>query len=280
MQRPGMALDQLEPQAGLGVLQVPGQQRHPRRGAERDRDPDPRIAQRAAARRQQRQRHHAHADHRDEAVVAQRADRQAQRQHHRRAVVDPAQQPRARIDAQHGRQRHRHVRQGHDPQGSGQRQQHGGAAGQPRRPALAELAPHDVHHHPRQRRAHQQKRQARAQMAVARDLYAEPDQPRGQPRQVGVGPGQVLAFLPVEGFIHEQRQLAGDHQLEHRDHRPQDDEGAPRFRDPQPAVTHVDVFRHPYKDPVTLAWRRPAHTSCAPLNRRHRCQHPQRRRTC
>ena len=264
VQRPGMALDQLEAQARLGVLQVPGQQRHPRRGAERNRDPDPRIAQRLAPRRQHGQRNHAHADHGDEAVVAQRTDRQAQRQHHRRAVVDPAQQARARIDAQHGRQRHRHVRQRHDPQGPGQRQQHRRAAGQPRRPALAELALHDAHHHPRQRRAHQQERQPRTQVVVAGNLHAQPDQPRGQPRQIRVGPGQVLAFLPVEGFVDEQRQLAGHHQLEHRDSRPQGDEGAPRFRDPQPAVTHVDVIRHPYKDPVTLAWRRPAHTLARP----------------
>ena len=46
MERPGMAVDQLEAQAGVGVAQVPRQQRRPCRGAERDRHPAP--ADRAA----------------------------------------------------------------------------------------------------------------------------------------------------------------------------------------------------------------------------------------
>src|SRR3546814_1553453 len=37
MERPRVAVDQLEAQAGLGVVHVPGHQRRPRRRAERDR---------------------------------------------------------------------------------------------------------------------------------------------------------------------------------------------------------------------------------------------------
>ena len=277
MQCPRVAFHQLEAQPRLGVLDVPGQQRHPGGRPESDRDPHPRIAQRAAAIGQQRQRDHPDADHRNEAVMAERADRQSHGQQQRSTVIDPPQQARTGVQAHHGSQRHGHVRQGHDAQRAGQRQQHGGAASQPRRGTLAQLAAHHAHHHPRQRRTHQQERQAHAEVVVAGHFHAQPDQPCGQSRQVGIGPPWMLAFLPVECLVHEQRKLGGHHQFEQQHPEPQRNEDAFRSGDPQPFTTHVVLIRHPYSTP--LHWIG-ASAKLRPENRRGRCQYPQRRRTC
>ena len=99
MERPGVAVDQLEAQPGLGVLHVPGDQRRPRRGAQRQRDQHARIAQQPPAFGQPQQHEEAHRDHRDEAVMAECADRQAQRQFHRASRIDRAQQPCHRVHA-------------------------------------------------------------------------------------------------------------------------------------------------------------------------------------
>ena len=52
---------------------------------------------------------------------------------------------------------------------------------------------------------------------IAAERDADAREPRRQAGQVGIGPGQVLAFLPVERLVHEQRQVRSQHRLEQQD---------------------------------------------------------------
>ena len=69
---------------------------------------------------------------------------------------------------------------------------------------------------------------AQAERVVPEQAHADPGQPRGEPRQVGVGPRRVHAFLPVERLVHEQRQVHGEHALDREHGTPCDDEGLSR----------------------------------------------------
>ena len=220
MERPRMAVDELEAQAGVGVVEIPRHQWRPRRGAECDRGQHADIAQHAPAIGQQQQGEETDPDHGDKPVVTERADRQAQRQLQRRRCVDVAQQPRAGVDAQQRSQRHRRVGQRQQPEGADQRQQQRETAGDPA-PRRAEFARRDAHHQQRHHRGDQQERRAQRQGMVAAEFDTEPRQPRGQRRQVGIGRGEVLAFLPIERLVDEQRQPRGNQQLHQRDRAPQ-----------------------------------------------------------
>ncbi|MNV30839.1 hypothetical protein D3C71_1221250 [compost metagenome] len=206
MEHPRVALHHLEFQACILVVQVPGQQRQPRKDADRQRHPHARITQHAAAFGQQHQGDETHADDADEAVMAERTNRQTQRQHQRAACIHSAQQTCASIQTQHGSQRHRHIRHGEDAQRGRQRHQQRERARLPTDPAT-KPARGNARHQPRQQRAHQQERQAHTETIVAGHLHAQAGQPRRQTGEIGVRGSQMLPFLPVEGFVNEQRQL-------------------------------------------------------------------------
>ena len=78
----------------------------------------------------------------------------------------------------------------------------------------SEFARGDARHQPWQHCGDQQERRAQRQRVVAAHRDAEPREPCREPRQVRIRPCQVLAFLPVEGLVDEQRQARGDHQLD------------------------------------------------------------------
>ena len=227
VQGPRVAVQQLEAQPGLAMFQVPPQQRQPRQRADQAGQQHPRIAQQAPALRQPRDHRHRHQHSPGEAVVAQCPQRQAKRQLQRTQRRDLVQQPRHRMQAQHRGQRQRHVRQRQDPERAQQRQQHRQGAGLPAMDH-AEPAPPDPRHPPRQQRADQQERHPQRQHVLAAQGGAQPGQPRGHPRQVRIGHGQVPALLPVEGLVHEQRQPCGHHQLERTGQRPARQEHPPR----------------------------------------------------
>jgi hypothetical protein len=206
------------------IVGVPGQQRQPGDDAHRQRHPHLRIAQHAPALRDQQQRDRADPDHPGEAVVAQRAQGQAQRQFHRTHRIDLAQQPRAGVHAQDRGQRHRHVRQGEDAERARQRHQQGQAAGAPAG-HRAEPARGDARDQPRHQCRQQQERRAQRQQVLAAERHPQPRQPGGQPGQIRIGGGQVLAFLPIERLVDEQRQARGRQQLGCGDQHPQHHEG-------------------------------------------------------
>ena len=223
---PRVPIQQLEAQAGVGVVEVPGQQRPPRQRTDRDRGPGQRMAQHATPLGGREQGDAADRDHRREAIVGQPADRQPQRKFQRRGGSDLAQQAQAGIQAQHGGEQQRHVRQGHQSQRPGQRQQDREAARLPAAVGI-DLARRHPRDQPRNRGTDQQERQAQGQRAAGCPRIADPCQPRGHPRQVGIRPGEVAAFLPVERLVDEQRQARGQHQVDQAHHGPQPEEPAP-----------------------------------------------------
>lgn len=214
-----MALDHLELQAGIVIVCIPRQQRQPCQHAHRQCHPHAWITRHAPPLRQRQQRDEADADDTNEAIVAERTDRQAQRELHRRRCVDVVQQPRAGVQTDHCRQRHRHIRHCQQAQRRRQRHQQREAARLPSR-HIAEPARGRAHHQQWQQRADGQERQAQGKHMMATDLHAQPCQPCGQPGQIRIRGRQVLAFLPVERFIDEQRQARSDHQLGRCDQRP------------------------------------------------------------
>ena len=123
LESPGVAIHELEAQACICVLQIPCNQRRPSCRTQAKRHPDAWISQHASTRRQQQQRDEANANNSDEAIVAQRTHGQTHRKLRRRGRIHFTQQSRPGIQAQHGRHRHRHVRQGQDAQAAGQRHQ-------------------------------------------------------------------------------------------------------------------------------------------------------------
>ena len=223
MKHPGMPFDELETQAGIGVVEVPQQQRQPCQRAQRHRQPHARVAQRAATFRQHQHRHETDADHRDEAIVRESADDQPRREHRDRRPRRTAHQPAARIQAQHRSQGQGHVRQRQHPERAEQRQQHRQRAGLPRM-RRSGFAPRDGDDPPRQQRCDQQERPAQTQRTVAADFDAQSRQPCGESGQIRIRPRQMAAFLPVERFVHEQRQAHGKHALDQRRRCPERDE--------------------------------------------------------
>ena len=93
--------------------------------------------------------------------------------------------------------------------------------GAPARVAGSRSAVRDAHHQPRHAAAISRNGTRKASACWPPSVDAQPRQPRRQPRQVGIRPGQVLAFLPVEGLVDEQRQARGDHQLQREQQQPQ-----------------------------------------------------------
>ena len=201
---PRVPVHQLEAQPGIGIAQVPQQQRKPGQRADGHCHPWAGMPQRATPVAQHKQPGKTDRDHRDEAVMRQAAQRQAKRQFAHCRRVNPAQQAQPGIQAEQRRQQQRHVGQRQQAQAAGQRQQQRQRPGLPAG-AFAKLAPGHPRHQPRERRTDQQERQPQPQRMLAEHLHAQPRQPRGQRRQVGIGPGRMLAFLPVKGLVYKQR---------------------------------------------------------------------------
>jgi hypothetical protein len=212
---PGMAIHQLETQAGVGVVQVPQQQRQPCQRSDRDRRPRPATAQHGAALAHGQQGEQADCDHRDEAVMGESADHQTQRQFAGGEGIHATQQPQPGIQAQHARQQHRCI---------GQRKQ------RPACPPAAAAGP-AIPHASAARVEFAHRRSATPATAAAAPTSRKGKRSRQHtcrvqshhPRRSATrsGPGRseyaharMPAFLPVERFIHEQRQMRGQRTLE------------------------------------------------------------------